>query len=158
MSDRPTGAYVIPLDPTGHPESRNDRYALGINPYTGETYLVHSEGVTYFVSHNKPFRFNSYDYLAKFWTLHDLVANFPLLTGQACDLADWVRVFGGRLESNQRLAYEALTTKKPRTHEDDPKFDPDVAKQIIGAALTARGDEDATVHLHVHTQGLTAAN
>lgn len=151
MSNRPTGATVIPLDPSGHPDAKNDRYALGINPYTGETFLINSEGVSYLVSHDRPFRFNDLNFLSKFWTLYDLVANFPLKTGDACDLADWIRVFGARLESNHRLAYEALTSREVTVTDIDPKFDVYVAKQIIETALADRDDAEVTKHLHVHT-------
>lgn len=141
MSERPTGATVIPIDPSAHPESRNSRYALGVNPHTGETYLIHTEGVSYYVSHDHPYRFNDYDFMSKFWTLYDVIANMPLQFDEACDLADWVRKFGDRLESNHRITYDLLTREEPYKDGTDDKFDSQVAKQIISAAIPDRPEE-----------------
>jgi hypothetical protein len=106
---RTRGILVYPLAPAAYDVPTADRYALGVNQFTGETFLIHSEGVTYRVTHEKPWRFNDYSVVSRWFSVKE-VREFPVLHG--VDLADWVRSFGQRLETNFGLAYGILTTQE----------------------------------------------
>lgn len=103
MSDRPRGtiAYRMPEEVCGP----IDRYALLVRD-TGdavECMMLHYEGVGYLVTREKPWRWNDFDPEAQVWNMAELMA---LATeDNAVDIADWVRTFGARLESNFRQAY-----------------------------------------------------
>ena len=90
--------HPMPLDVTGP----FDRYALLIRA-DGATRMVHSEGVTYLVTDEKPWTWNDFDPTCPAYVpahLRDLAC-----TIKPVDLADWVHSFGARLEANFSLAY-----------------------------------------------------
>jgi hypothetical protein len=70
---------------------------------TSEVRMVHTEGVAYSVTDEKPWCWTDYDDTQKTWTPQELITAAD--GDKACDLADWVRTFGARLESNFRLCY-----------------------------------------------------
>jgi hypothetical protein len=75
-----------------------DSYALFVRP-DGRMLMVHSEGVGYEVTEEKPWRWTDYGNCEVF-PPHAMLA---LRTGaKEVDLADWVRTFGARLENNFR--------------------------------------------------------
>lgn len=65
---------------------------------SGEAAVICTEGVSYPVRDG--FKFNDYDPTEVPSTVEDLKAMY---TGEVIDLADFVRKFGARLESNFRL-------------------------------------------------------
>jgi hypothetical protein len=93
---RQRGVTLVPM-----PEAVNgpaaDEYALLVRP-DGAMRMVHYEGVAYEVTDEKPWRWNDYAPCDVFSPeeLRSLVEGI----GERVDLADWVRVFGARLESN----------------------------------------------------------
>lgn len=93
MTDRARGIYVYPM-----PEAVTgpyDRYALLVRA-DGEMRMVHTEGVAYSVTAEKPWRWNDYTPSEAF-TREELIAH---IEADPVDLADWVRTFGARLENN----------------------------------------------------------
>lgn len=77
-----------------------DRYALFVRP-DGEMRMVHSEGVSYVVREDKPWKWNDYSEDCPSYSVEEL-----LLVREGCrevDLADWIRTFGARLETNFQL-------------------------------------------------------
>lgn len=95
MSERQRGILVTPMvdDEINGPI---DRYALIVRP-DGETRMVHYEGVSYLVTDEKPWRWTDYGDCPT-WTPAELAFQAEGLP--TVDLADWVRTFGARLESN----------------------------------------------------------
>lgn len=95
MNDRIRGiaVYPMPEQVTGPYEA----YALIVRE-DGEVKMVHTEGVAYGVSAEKPWRWNDYREDCPTFTAHELI-NFAFYSPPV-DLADWVRTFGARLESN----------------------------------------------------------
>jgi sugar/nucleoside kinase (ribokinase family) len=100
MTDRIRGIEVYPMPEAVGGPAIYGTYALLIRE-DGEARMVHSEGVAYSVTDDKPWRWN--DYLADCpeFTVAQLIT---LAVGPEpiapVDLADWVRTFGARLESN----------------------------------------------------------
>lgn len=74
------------------------RYALLIRPSDGEMRMVHYEGVAYKVTDDKLWCWTDYDDTQKHWSPAELTELCS--DDNKVDLADWVRVFGSRLESN----------------------------------------------------------
>lgn len=98
MRTRGIIVYKMPEDVSGP-----DSYALIIRG-NGEVRMVHSEGVAYKVSNEKPWCWNDWSITEKKWSPAELVELID--ETQAVDLADWVRSFGARLESNfSQIAY-----------------------------------------------------
>lgn len=85
--------YRMPPEVNG---PMGDRYLLLVRK-DGEMRMVHSEGVAYVVSDEKPWTWTDYADVEKF-APEDLTRMRPFC--EPVDLADWVRVFGARLESN----------------------------------------------------------
>lgn len=95
MSNRTRGVQVFPL-----PEAASgpfDSYALLIRR-DGQVRMVHSEGVAYSVTDEKPWKWNDYSADCPEFTPGELITLAS--TAQPVDLADWVHTFGARLESN----------------------------------------------------------
>jgi hypothetical protein len=94
--NRQRGISLVPM-----PEAVNgpmgDEYALLVRS-DGAMRMVHYEGVAYEVTDEKPWRWNDYAPCDVFSPeeLMRVVAGIE----ERVDLADWVRVFGARLESN----------------------------------------------------------
>src|SRR4051812_22133147 len=100
-TDRPRGVtvYPMPREVCGP----FDNYALMSNS-RGDLRMVHSEGVSYSVTVEKPWRWNDYDPKAKTYDPASLI-DFATLESTPVDLADWVRTFGDRLEGNFHQNY-----------------------------------------------------
>lgn len=98
MSTRTRGVVVrpMPLEVTGPV----DHYALIVRE-DGACRMVHSEGVAYEVTDDKPWRWNDFSDTCPTFTPAELIT--LAFTAPAVDLADWVRTFGARLESNFSL-------------------------------------------------------
>ena len=75
-----------------------DHYALLIRP-DGATRMVHYEGVAYLVTDEKPWRWTDYA-PAQTFTPGELEALSNEESWHERDLADWIKVFGARCESN----------------------------------------------------------
>lgn len=92
-----------------------DSYALFVRPSDGLMLMVHSEGVAYRVTDEKPWKWNDYSANCPSYAPADFAV---LLEGetQEVDLADWVRTFGARLESNFHQIYHALNQDPEREH------------------------------------------
>lgn len=100
-NERPRGVMVFPMpeEVTG----QIDHYALAIRESDSSLRMVHTEGVAYAVRDNKPWVWNDYDKDCKpFLPWHLIVLAAKV---EPVDLADWVRTFGARLESNFGLVY-----------------------------------------------------
>lgn len=79
-----------------------DSYALFVRP-DGEMRMVHSEGVAYLVRTDKPWKWNDYNEECPSYGPEELL---EARTDKEVDLADWIRTFGHRLESNfAQIAY-----------------------------------------------------
>lgn len=106
---RPTGVVVYPMTHNAEVNGPTifGSYALmvrrdaegKIDP--SEVRMVHTEGVAYQVTEDKPWRWTDYAECATF-TPDELIQ----CIGQVqTDLSDWIRTFGARLESNFSQAY-----------------------------------------------------
>lgn len=97
MNDRVRGIMVCPIlsEAVCGPENAGT-YALLMRE-DGAVRMVHFEGVAYAVTEEKPWTWNDYGPCQAF-TVQELVA--LAFYSEPVDLADWVRVFGARLESN----------------------------------------------------------
>ena len=73
-----------------------DRYMLVIRE-DGQMRMIHYEGVAYLVSEDRPWRWTDYAPVEA-WSPEQLLAVTPWC--REVNLADWVRCFGSRLESN----------------------------------------------------------
>lgn len=125
---RQHGVMVYPIT---IPESEIswDRYCFAINPHTYEAFVIHNpEGVHWYIGHHKPFRFSDCDVRNRFYTLYEILELVDFT--KPIDLADMIRTFGARLESNFYMAHSSLTSIEPRDSEAD-KHDPFVAKLIV---------------------------
>lgn len=96
MSDRTRGIQVYPMpEAVGGPPIFGV-YALLVRE-DGEMRMVHREGVAYKVDAETPWRWNDYTECPTF-TKGELI--LAAVGVEPVDLADWVRVFGSRLECN----------------------------------------------------------
>lgn len=95
MNDRPRGIQVYPMpEPVSGPY---EHYALLVRE-DGEMRMVHSEGVAYMVTTEVRWTWNDYSTEVPQFTKGELIL---IAVGvEPVDLADWIRVFGARLESN----------------------------------------------------------
>lgn len=93
--------YVMPQEVCGP----SDRYALLVREgQTGpELRMVHYQGVSYLVNEEKPWVWTDYNPDVKKWTVDELLALKK--DARPVDLADWISVFGARLESNFYQTY-----------------------------------------------------
>ena len=94
---RPRGCIVYPM-----PEEvcgPFDHYALAVRETSQglQCRMIHTEGVAYLVTADKPWTWNDYDPSARVFTMDELMDR---IAGHGVDLADWVRTFGARLENN----------------------------------------------------------
>jgi len=103
---RPRGVLVCPIQDEAV-TGPFDRYALLVNK-AGEVRMLHSEGVAYAVTDDKPWTWNDYDPACPRFTVADLI--LATRGNETVDLADWVHVFGARLESNFGQAYRWATS------------------------------------------------
>ncbi len=96
MNDtRTRGIMVYPM-----PEAVTggyDAYALLVRE-DGDVRMVHSEGVAYVVSEEKPWTWNDFSPACPSYSPADLIT--LAIQSPPVDLADWIRTFGHRLESN----------------------------------------------------------
>lgn len=125
---RQRGVMVYPI---AIPEYENtlNRYCFGINPNTYECFVIHNpEGVHWYVGHYKPFRFDDRNARNRFYTLYEILEMVDFT--KPIDLADMIRTFGARLESNFYTAYGSMTSLEPRDNKAD-KHDKFTAKFII---------------------------
>jgi hypothetical protein len=99
-NNRPRGVKVYPMPEEVGGPAVFGVYALCIrtNGDTSEVRMVHYEGVAYAVRADKPWRWTDYR-PCKEWSVEELLQQAEL-QDRECDLADWVRTFGARLESN----------------------------------------------------------
>jgi len=107
-NDRPRGVTVYKMPPEVC--GPYDNYALTVY-YLNENgdmecRMVHTEGVAYLVTPDKPWRWTDYGECTEY-TMRELMDLCTL--DNAVDLADWVRVFGARLESNFHQIYAWAT-------------------------------------------------
>lgn len=75
-----------------------------------EVRMVHEEGVGYLVTHDKHWRYSDYSTTVRIWSMWDLLRASEL--AETVDLADWVSVFGDRLENNFWLQYRWATEEE----------------------------------------------
>lgn len=98
-NDRPRGVKVYPLPDEINGPHIFGTYALLIKDHD-QVKVVHTEGVAYKVADDKPWRWTDYDPEVATYTPRDLIEQVDTSDENAVDLADWVRSFGARLESN----------------------------------------------------------
>lgn len=125
-NNRARGVIVYKLH-TPELEPYGDRYAFGYNPNTYAMFLIHDpEGVGYRIAHEKPFRFMDFSFNAQWFTPKELLdmVNWE----DSIDLADLIRSFGARLESNFYQMHYALTTLEVR---DPDKYHTEYDKQLL---------------------------
>lgn len=96
---RQRGIQVYPMPTTVGGPPIFGTYALLVRE-DGGMRMVHTEGVAYKVSADKPWRWNDQQPSEEF-TPGELL--LIALDVEPVDLADWVRSFGARLESNFNL-------------------------------------------------------
>jgi hypothetical protein len=112
-NSRPRGVRVYPM--TEIPEVNGPlamgRYAL-LFRYDAEgqtdasaVRMVHTEGVAYLVTDEKPWCWTDYDTSVESFTPAQLIEKIDFDTANGIDLADWVHTFGARLESNFHQCY-----------------------------------------------------
>lgn len=126
---RQHGVMVYPVNV---PENENtlDRYCFGINPNTYECFMIHNpEGVHWYIGHYKPFRFNDHNARNRFYTLYEILELVDF--DKPIDLADMIRTFGARLESNFYMAHNSLTRLIEPLDPKADKHDKVTAKFII---------------------------
>lgn len=100
-TDRPRGVKVYPLPDEANGPRVFGNYALLVRPDDPTTVrVVHTEGVAYKVTDEKPWRWSDHNADLRAWRPIDLVSITVGQNVQPVDLADWVRSFGPRLESN----------------------------------------------------------
>ena len=108
-NSRPRGVIVYPVPESIGGPAIYGRYALMVRPGPdgqpdlSEVRMVHTEGVCYKVTAEKPWRWTDYAECDLF-SPEELWFNVER-PGEGVDLADWIRTFGARLESNFNLAY-----------------------------------------------------
>lgn len=101
-TNRPRGVLVYPMpEEIGGPPVYGV-YALLIRA-DGQTRMVHTEGVAYLVTDEKPWQWSDYIADLEAWSPSALIA--AAKDTKPVDLADWIRAFGDRLESNFHQAY-----------------------------------------------------
>ena len=110
-NDRPRGVTVYPMPESAAGPFAYGRYALMVRRDergkvdTSEVRMVHTEGVAYAVREDKLWTWNDYNPECPSFTPMDLIQCIQ----SEVDLADWVRTFGARLESNFDLCYRWAT-------------------------------------------------
>ena len=77
-----------------------DSYALLVHTTKSEARMVHTEGVAYLVTPDKPWTWNDYDPECPSFTLDELLDWVMSLGNAPIDLADWIRTHTARLDSN----------------------------------------------------------
>lgn len=77
-----------------------DSYALLVHPTKSEARMVHTEGVAYLVTPEKPWTHNDYDPNCPVFSYAELLDLIPSLEIAPTDLADWIRTHNARLDSN----------------------------------------------------------
>lgn len=107
-AERPRGVQVYPVPEEIGGPSIYGVYALLIRA-DGATRMVHTEGVAYLVTDDKPWTWSDYVTDLKAWSPSELISAVMTKQIQPVDLADWVRAFGDRLESNFYQAYRWTT-------------------------------------------------
>ena len=126
---RQRGVMVYPVN-VPKEENTLDRYCFGINPNTYECFMIHNpEGVHWYVGHHKPFRFHDHNAKSRFYTLYEILELVDFTA--PVDLADMIRTFGSRLESNFYVAHSALIDIEPFRAQESDKHDKVTAKFII---------------------------
>lgn len=85
-----------------------DSYALFVRE-DGLTLMVHSEGVAYRVTDEKPWRWNDYSEGCPSYGPKELHLIAMREQATLVDLAEWVRTFGARLESNFHQIHSLMT-------------------------------------------------
>lgn len=133
---RKRGVLVYPLKEEF--QYGDDKYAVGINTKTSEVWMIHTEGVAYSVHHFKPWRFTDYSAIAPWYTVTQVLemADYD----NPVDLADWIREFGSRLESNFFTCFSALTAKAVFTSSEN--FNQSVSEQIINRFVATKRESD----------------
>ena len=126
---RQRGVMVYPVI-VPKEENTLDRYCFGINPNTYECFMIHNpEGVHWYVGYHKPFRFNDCNAKSRFYILYEILELVDFTA--PVDLADMIRTFGARLESNFYMAHSALTDIELFMAQESDKHDKVTAKFII---------------------------
>lgn len=148
MSDRKRGIKLHPLNDKGREVQKKyapfDHYAVGINENTGEIFLVHSDGVSYRVHHNRPFRFNDNNASAQFYNMWQILDMVDFDAESEVDLADWIREFGARLESNFYLASVVLTEETSSEKNESSPSNAYINKQILEMRHTVNQAKENT--------------
>lgn len=88
-----------------------DSYALFVRE-DGLTLMVHSEGVAYRVTDEKPWQWNDYRNDVRSYGPGELHTIAMREQATLVDLAEWVRTFGARLESNFHQIHSLMTEVK----------------------------------------------
>lgn len=96
--------HTMPGDEINGPA---EQYALLLRTNGDKTQarMVCAEGVGYLVTDEKPWCWTDYDDTQPTFTLRQLLDIAASEESKEVDLADWVRVFGDRLENNFSLHY-----------------------------------------------------
>lgn len=96
---RTRGVFVQPVS------FQVDGMRCALGEHHGDMWVICSEGVGWEVP-DEGFSVNDYDPDCPRWSKEELRG---MRDGLPVDLADWVRVFGARLETNHRLWFARLT-------------------------------------------------
>lgn len=124
MSERKRGVMVYPVK-REFIDSGTADYCVGVNPNTKEIFMIHNpEGVTWRVRHDKPWRFDDDNIISSWYTVMEVLGMADW--ENPIDLADMIRSFGARLESNFYLASCVLTNMK----SEDKDYNESHAKTI----------------------------
>jgi hypothetical protein len=114
-NSRPRGVIVYPMPESIGGPTVYGRYALMVrrspdgSPDLSEVRMVHTEGVAYLVTTEKPWRWTDYAECDLF-SPEELWFYGERPDSDGVDLADWVRTFGARLESNFSQCYRWATS------------------------------------------------
>lgn len=102
--NRPRGTLVYPMPPEVN-GPLGDHYALVLRDTSEglQARMVHTEGVAYLVTADKPWCWTDYDPSQPTFTMDELINLIDV--SKETDLADWVRTFGARLETNFAMVY-----------------------------------------------------
>lgn len=97
--------YQMPSQVTGP-----DAYALLVHPTKREARMIHTEGVAYLVTPEKPWTWNDYNPKCPSFRYDELVDLITSLNITPVDLADWIRTHNHRLDSNFAQVYHWAVT------------------------------------------------